>query len=448
MRLVSRRTVLTGLIATGLVAVLLYLGIALINTSQDNESLRENLGSTTAQLDATTNDLGETREELRDTTRTLEATTRTLKATSEDLDATDKRLDEAQDALASEKSQLKTTTKELRDTTDDLQATSLDLSRTSQELDATKQTLEDTTEELALTSTQLADTSHELDSTAAALEETTRDLETTTENLNSTTATLDITTTELEDANAELDSMKQELAFTTDELTSTTAQLDTVTQDLSALRSRVGNLETVETRLTELEAMIEQRTPLIPDTHVGGFACTGSMEPTITCMDTALWLDNYDPNDIVVGAVISFNPDQSCNLRGSGRTAHRVIEIRSAPLAFKTKGDANDEDDECWIAPGQVNGYITAIYKGTVLENAVLMLTVGTSKVVYREAEQEYEAYVARYCPNYECSSRGTYQKATRLYNEVIALEETYLCWLDVAREHTRGDVFNPDACT
>jgi hypothetical protein len=46
--------------------------------------------------------------------------------------------------------------------------------------------------------------------------------------------------------------------------------------------------------------------------YVSGFACTGSMRPTIDCGDEAVLLKPPFPEPLMVGDIISFSPDISC----------------------------------------------------------------------------------------------------------------------------------------
>ena len=127
--------------------------------------------------------------------------------------------------------------------------------------------------------------------------------------------------------------------------------------DYQALVNAGGDLEQVraeeeasQKRVDELEIEIkelqEQRRPLILSpgaVATSGFLCTGSMYPAITCLDRGTWLEEFNPEDIVVGATISFNPN--CWEEGPDDipTAHRVKEIKLEDGAyyFWPRGDAN-----------------------------------------------------------------------------------------------------------
>ncbi len=277
-------------------------------------------------------------------------------------------------------------------------------------------------------------TSEELATTSEALSETSADLESTSRQLDTTTTRLNDTTTELNDTKADL--------------AETSTQLGTVTHDLTQLEDRVVDLEAVE-------AMIAERTPLIPQTSIGGFTCTGSMEPKITCMDEARWLDNYDPNDIVVGAVIDFTP-ADCDPDATDRISHRVIEIRmEGGLAFRAKGDNNPRDDDCCITPENVYGYITALYKDVRPEFGPVRDRVNTAYdatqltyAAWEKADKEYGDYVSRRCPNYVCPRDGVYRKAKGLYDAMEAARvkhaeavKQWECKIEEAKDSAELDV-------
>lgn len=74
---------------------------------------------------------------------------------------------------------------------------------------------------------------------------------------------------------------------------------------------------------------------------------SGSMEPKIKVYDAIVNVKVDDPNDIVVGDVITF---VSTSLLSPGRTiTHRVIAItqdENGKVCYQTKGDANDIADQ------------------------------------------------------------------------------------------------------
>ena len=77
---------------------------------------------------------------------------------------------------------------------------------------------------------------------------------------------------------------------------------DALFTQVDSLNSQINGLQ------IEIVSLEGRRAPLIVETYTGTFACTGSMEPKITCLDSATWLSNFEPQHVVIGAVISFTP--------------------------------------------------------------------------------------------------------------------------------------------
>ena len=426
-RKVSAPTMLLGLVTIALIAATAYFAVTLRTTSGELADTRGELTSTTEVLSTTTAELESTSGDLADTRGDLASTTEVLSTTTGELESTSGELADTRGELASTTEVLSATTAELESASGELESTSGDLERTTKTLIAT-------TGELAATQDELGSTAQQLEVTAKELDETAEDLEASSKELATTNEVLDKTTEDLSSTSRELETTTTELNSTRVDLTRTATQLSDVTHDLNNLQSRVGDLEAVETKVTELEILIAERTPLIPQTTISNLSCTGSMEPKLTCLDRARWLANYDPNDIVVGAVIAFTPSEDCNLTyTSALVSHRVIEIRTeGGLAFRTRGDNNFEDDGCWIVSEDIIGYITALYKNVRPEFAPLRDRVNaahaslvSTRTAWVTARDEYEDYVSRYCPNYTCRT-GTYNKASRLFNKVETARVEY----------------------
>ncbi|MFB6169866.1 MAG: signal peptidase I [Haloarculaceae archaeon] len=90
---------------------------------------------------------------------------------------------------------------------------------------------------------------------------------------------------------------------------------------------------------------------------VGGKASyvvlSGSMEPAIHVGDVVV-VGNRDPAALEVGDVITFD-------RGTDiPTTHRIVEVIESDtgVAFRTKGDANEDPDPALVAPTQVVGVV------------------------------------------------------------------------------------------
>ncbi|MDO8751639.1 MAG: hypothetical protein Q7K03_10950 [Dehalococcoidia bacterium] len=231
-------------------------------------------------------------------------------------------------------------------------------------------------------------------------------------------------------------------------------KLDSKGKEYDVLSSAVGTLEGVKSQVSGLQQQVQSlngdiarlqaaRAPLIVESNRGSFACTGSMEPKITCLDEATWLSNFRPQEVIVGTVVSFTPTAECKL-SSTRVAHRVTTIRveAGTIYYRTKGDANSSDDGCWIPSSSVNGYIITLYKNTKLENApirdrinALKVTMDWAEAAYDAAHQIYEqkkvsydlklaayqTYVTLYCPGNTCPVQY-YSTAKSLFDELETL--------------------------
>ena len=255
---------------------------------------------------------------------------------------------------------------------------------------------------------------------------------------------------------ADLDSLFETLRFQHSELQRASGTVDD-------LRTRAGNLR------DEIEDLEERRRPLVlADDHIRGsrFGCTGSMEPVITCLDRPLWLLDFKPEDVVIGATISYDPDcweDQANVVG---TAHRVlnIEVRGGVYYYWPKGDANKKADGCWIPETSVRGYLIDIEKNVRMENAALRDAVNGAKAARDarrvESENARAAYldvIERYCGHRvpgECYlDPGPYAVADAAYYRYDAAYEKYDaawnlwdCWYDNAlKSEYPGHI--PHAC-
>ena len=284
---------------------------------------------------------------------------------------------------------------------------------------------------------------------------------------------------DLEEANADLAQTKTELASTAMRLTESRNSLGALTSEHRRLQDTYGSLLATEATLRrnynslaeqygDVEALQDQakvlreeiaelevmRRPLILSTERGTFACTGSMEPKITCLDEATWIDNPRPGEIVIGAVISFSPGCGDNGEKPGYIAHRVIDIKveNEVYSYWPKGDASDEPDNCWVPFANVRAYIVEIHKDARPENAELRDSVKDARakvdeawVEYHAAEEAYFAIIERYCgvgvnprdcelpsPQYEIaiSAHGDLEYALEVLE---GRNEHYGCWLESA---------------
>jgi hypothetical protein len=330
-------------------------------------------------------------------------------------------------------------------------------------LDATKSELGAALSRGAQLSTQLLTAEQQLLDKIAENESLTIELQSTTQQL--TIRTSENTTLEtslqairgqLTSEIAENDTLMAENTTLTSKLESTTEQLMRLTEDNQALFAEVGQLnevrderdalvaqlDTLNSQLSDLQGEITtlelRRAPLIVEPYTGGFACTGSMEPKITCLDTATWLSNFEPESVVVGAVISFTPTAECRM-SVGPIGHRVMAIKmvSGIYYYWPKGDASSEFDNCWIPDTNVNGYIIELHKNTNPENAPLRDKVNSAKAALDAAQQAYERMErvykekrVEYCGSLEsgCTLAEPYFSELKvMYDEFVSFSEAYL---------------------
>ena len=204
-----------------------------------------------------------------------------------------------------------------------------------------------------------------------------------------------------------------------------------------------GDAAELETRIAglreEVAALEERRRPLLlamERVWVEGFLCTGSMEPKLTCLDTATWMRDFSPEEIVVGAVITFDR-RACRSGAAGRVAHRVAEVKvdDGVHYFWPKGDALPDADGCWVPHTAVDGYIIEVHKDTVPANAVLRDNVNAARAAYTSAWKEYVDVIEEYCGHREpqrCSvsvSNPLGRQAQRLLQRAQEASDFYSCW-------------------
>ena len=213
--------------------------------------------------------------------------------------------------------------------------------------------------------------------------------------------------------------------------------------DLQLAVGTVADLRTKASALRdEIEELEEWRRPLIlalDSAATSGFKCTGSMEPTITCLDRATFLTNFRPEDIVVGATISFNPNCWEDGASGRRTAHRVadIELRGGIYHYWPKGDASDEPDGCWIPQTSVRGYIIEIHKNAVPENAELRDQVNAARAAFVAAREAYRDLLEGYCgsrdPDGCYLDPRPYAEVDEAYERALEAQEHWRCWYENA---------------
>ena len=213
----------------------------------------------------------------------------------------------------------------------------------------------------------------------------------------------------------------------------------------------VDEAEELRAEIARLEAV---REPLIPRKRIEGVLCTGSMEPAITCLDRATWLENVRPEDIVVGAVVSWRTFEDC-----GVAVHRVVDVKveDGTYYYLTKGDANLEPDGCWIPDTHIDGYVLELSKNAEPWNAELRDRVNEAAALSEAANEEYYRTLDEhgdYCARWstvagECAlpdddkldqEQRLFDRVEVAYQNAIALYDYHSCWLKAALNATHRD--------
>ena len=180
------------------------------------------------------------------------------------------------------------------------------------------------------------------------------------------------------------------------------------------LRSLVGGLEQQEAGLRAVIASLEDdRKALAVQANEMFPVCSGSMEPKITCLDTVVLLENFLPQDIEVGTVISFipPPEEGEEAGDPAPVLHRVADIKREDgiFHFWPKGDAWADPDGYWVPQTSVVGYVIELLPGTRQQNADLREFVNRTREQYVaargrmvEARDQYDKTAVANCGSVE----------------------------------------------
>ena len=268
------------------------------------------------------------------------------------------------------------------------------------------------------------------------------------EQLSTANASIDVLTREkldIESRSASIEAQNTTLSRDLSELRTDYRELTAANGDLARVRSREAATQSrIDSLESEIEQLQEQRRPLILPfgaVTTSGFLCTGSMYPAITCMDEGTWLNDFNPEDIIVGATISFNPNCWEEEPDEISTAHRVKEIKveDGIYYFWPRGDNNREDDGCWVPEDNVSRYLTGLVKDVRPENAHLQSQVLDSRVAWLLAEETYENLLLTYCGHTDasnCSLYGNeYDVVIDAYYKLRDAYRLYECWVQSAKD-------------
>jgi hypothetical protein len=152
--------------------------------------------------------------------------------------------------------------------------------------------------------------------------------------------------------------------------------------------------------------LVQFATPLPVDNfqaeyYRSGFACTGSMRPTIDCGDEGVFLKPPFQEPLMVGDVISFSPDESCRHYKNHNVskAHRIIAVRveGGTSFYTTQGDAASAPDPCEVTIEQIDGKLVEIKKGVRPQDIIDTSEYDLAKERVRLLKAEYEGLRASY---------------------------------------------------
>ena len=169
------------------------------------------------------------------------------------------------------------------------------------------------------------------------------------------------------------------------------------------------------------------------DQYRSGFACTGSMRPTIDCGDEGIFVRPPFQRPPEVGDIISFSSNTSCRYYKNQNIskAHRIISIRSEDEVdyYTTKGDSTEKADPCETTLEQVDGMLVEVRKGVrpldIIDTTSYELSkewVNLLKMEYEENKAEFDLLKTGY------DDRGEeYQRMVSSYKDGHAEYETVL---------------------
>ena len=171
-----------------------------------------------------------------------------------------------------------------------------------------------------------------------------------------------------------------------------------------------------------------QTTPAADSDYRGRGTCTGSMAPTMTCVDEVTVRPVFAPEDIKPGHIIVFQP--GCPGEGGiiRPVVHRVIEVRQdeGGYSYWPKGDAKREADGCWIPAEFVQGYVVEVHRDVRPENTELRDEMAAARAALT-------AIMDRYC-GVGVGADDCELETTAQHDEIVAARDHALCWHGVAQ--------------
>ena len=178
---------------------------------------------------------------------------------------------------------------------------------------------------------------------------------------------------------------------------------------------------------TSVPAATPTTTPSPRSYFTARFYCTGSMEPTITCLDTATFLADPEPSEIEVGSIIVFTAECLGGLIG-----HRVIAIFGVgeDQQYTAQGDNNSRPDGCPVLHEDVIGLLQEIHEGAndTPGNRALREEVNSTYAAWRASDAAYDEALGRYVElrDRHCQRRedGVYVCESAAFDDVQRLRD------------------------
>lgn len=126
-----------------------------------------------------------------------------------------------------------------------------------------------------------------------------------------------------------------------------------------------------------------------------GFACTGSMRPTIDCGDEGVFERPPFDTPLMVGDIISFSSDLSCRYYKNQKAsrAHRITSIRTEAGVdyYTTRGDATNNADLCETTANQIDGRLVEIRKGVRPQDVIDTTEYDLAKALVNRLKDQYD---------------------------------------------------------
>jgi len=150
-----------------------------------------------------------------------------------------------------------------------------------------------------------------------------------------------------------------------------------------------------------------------------GFACTGSMRPTIDCGDEGVFVRPPFDTPLMVGDIISFSSDPGCRYYKNQNTsrAHRITSIRTEAGVdyYTTRGDATNNTDLCETTADQIYGKLIEIRKGVRPQDVIDTTEYDLAKDLVNQLKDQYDELKVQFD-----QSKSAYDGRGEEYQELV----------------------------